>query len=234
MADAATQPTGAHPSQQAIDLTLIDPSLRPSTDDTPVEPSEPSEPTSAQPMDIDNEYEDQPSDQEDEPHEPPPSSRRHKHSDHTVFNTQYEKLDQLVTAVQKWARELGYNVVKGRSNNTVNDFGHTRLYLIYGVFKAEHKALVATYIDRPGIRNREIAVELEQRFPDLYFTTRQLENLRYKLKKEAMAGYTPFQQTMKFLTESKIHFEVNWADTAETKPTAIFWTDPWGEECWRH
>ncbi|KAK1775458.1 hypothetical protein QBC45DRAFT_292489, partial [Copromyces sp. CBS 386.78] len=45
---------------------------------------------------------------------------------------------------------------------------------IYGVFKAEHKALVAMYIDRPGIRNREIAVELEQRFPDLYFTTRQL------------------------------------------------------------
>ncbi|KAK1775459.1 hypothetical protein QBC45DRAFT_488942 [Copromyces sp. CBS 386.78] len=140
MADAATQPTGARdrgapPSQ--VDLSLIDPSLRPSTTpstgDTPetaIELSEPpSEPTSAQPMDIDNEYEDQPSDQEDEPHEPP-SSRRHEHSDHAVFNTQYEKLDQLVTAVQKWARELGYNVVKGRSSNTVKEFGHTRLYFV--------------------------------------------------------------------------------------------------------
>ncbi|KAK1773536.1 hypothetical protein QBC45DRAFT_339616, partial [Copromyces sp. CBS 386.78] len=36
----------------------------------------------------------------------------------------------------------------------------TKKPLVHSTFKAEHKALVATYINRPGMPNRKIAREL--------------------------------------------------------------------------
>ncbi|KAK1773004.1 hypothetical protein QBC45DRAFT_428720, partial [Copromyces sp. CBS 386.78] len=65
---------------------------------------------------------------DDDDEETPP--QRHEHSDHPIFNTQYETLDKLVTAVQQWGRELGYSLVKGRSTNPQTGIGYTRCELV--------------------------------------------------------------------------------------------------------
>ncbi|KAK1773032.1 hypothetical protein QBC45DRAFT_437957 [Copromyces sp. CBS 386.78] len=199
MADAATQPTGARDrGAQAIDLTLIDPSLRPSIGDTPVEPSEPSE--------------------------------SHTPSEPTLA---------------RWTFDL-------RQGHESHSHLPSKKPLIHSIFKPQYKAFVATYIDRPGMTNREITTELEKKFPELkgQFTNRQLINLRYKLKKEAQAGYTPFQLTMKLLTEKGIHFESfklfegmkknieNETEKQVTRAKVEYLAQPWAREacrkvCWK-
>ncbi|KAK1775931.1 hypothetical protein QBC45DRAFT_488515 [Copromyces sp. CBS 386.78] len=140
MADAATQPTGAydrgaHPSQ-AIDLTLIDPRLLPSTGDTPVEPSEPSEPTpvepseptSAQPMEIDRTPSNEPSESNDGGD--PDGDGIHDER-HPIFTTQYNTLDELTAAVKQWGKEMGYQPVKTRTTDQVAGFGPSRCDFVY-------------------------------------------------------------------------------------------------------
>ncbi|KAK3349689.1 hypothetical protein B0T25DRAFT_438321, partial [Lasiosphaeria hispida] len=36
-------------------------------------------------------------------------------------------------------------------------------------YEPEHKALIASYLDRPAIKNRDIAIDLQDRFPGIIF-----------------------------------------------------------------
>jgi len=103
----------------------------------------------------------------------------------------------------------------------------------------EHKAFIATFTDRIGISNREVATSLRSQFPDVIFTMRQIRNYRYHLRKQAMAGYTPFQATMKLLEDEGVSYTAKWAEGSGTssedenrKPEGLFWTYDWCKKQW--
>lgn len=100
-------------------------------------------------------------------------------------------------------------------------------------FTEEQKAYIATFVDRPGISNREVASSLRERFPGIIFTRRQVRNTRYKLRKAQLDGYTPFQATMKFLDEKGIHYKVLWSPEDQTKPLGLFWSPSWCAQEWK-
>ncbi|KAK4234582.1 hypothetical protein C8A03DRAFT_47126 [Achaetomium macrosporum] len=100
-------------------------------------------------------------------------------------------------------------------------------------FEAEHRAYVATFNDKLAVTNRQIAHGLRERFPRLIFTKKQLKNLRARLRKSALDGYTPFQYVMKTLDERGISYK--WLPSAydPNKPEGLVWTDDWCKEQWR-
>jgi hypothetical protein len=107
------------------------------------------------------------------------------------------------------------------------------------VLSVEHKAFIATFTDRIGISNREVATSLRTQFPGVVFTMRQIRNFRYRLRKKAMAGYSPFQATMKLLDDEAVSYKVKWAraqedgdNNAEKKPVGLFWTYEWCKKQW--
>ena len=100
-------------------------------------------------------------------------------------------------------------------------------------FSPEHKAFIAYYAERPAISTREIAKSLRDTFPSIIFTRRQVKNARYKLCKDLLNGYTPFQRVKKELDEKGIYHEVRWSPDDNTKPTALFWSTEWSAEEWK-
>ena len=98
----------------------------------------------------------------------------------------------------------------------------------------EHIGVVAPYINTPAHRNREIARELRSRFPAFKFKKRHLRNLRYRLKKKALNGYTPFQATKKMLDDDGIHHSVLWDPDDNTKPLDLYWGgSDWSDRMWK-
>ena len=91
----------------------------------------------------------------------------------------------LVNGARKWTFHVRSGC-ESHVNYAAEDFQRTRK------FRAEHKAFVVQFLDRPTISNREIATELRRQFPGIIFTRCQLRNLRYRLRKKALDGYTPF------------------------------------------
>jgi len=104
------------------------------------------------------------------------------------------------------------------------------------ILSTEHKAFIATFTNRAGISNRDVATSLRDQFPGVVFTMRQIRNYRYHLRKEAMAGYTPFQATMKLLDDEGVSYTSKWAKDSSgsdtTKPEGLFWTYKWCETMW--
>lgn len=100
-------------------------------------------------------------------------------------------------------------------------------------FSEEHKAFIASFADRPAIKNREIAASLRERFPGIIFTRQQLKNTRQRLRILLLDGYTPFQATMKLLDERGTHYTVLWADEDQTKPQGLFWSPDWCAQEWK-
>ena len=100
-------------------------------------------------------------------------------------------------------------------------------------FTAEEKEFVAEYNDKPGAKNRDIAMELRRKFPGIQFNRRQLRNLRFNLRKDDLDGHTAFQATMKILEDKDFEFSVQWSADDENKPTGLFWTIPWCDEMWK-
>ena len=69
-------------------------------------------------------------------------------------------------------------------------------------FSPEVQAFVATFNDRPGVNNREIEAQIRERWPDLYFRTNlDVKNLRYRQRREALGGYSPYMS--RFVTSTK-------------------------------
>lgn len=102
----------------------------------------------------------------------------------------------------------------------------------------EQKAFVSQFADQQGVSNRQIATQLRERFPEVPFARRDLENTRAKIRKDNLDGYTPFQAAMKYLDEQGVHYEVKWArssanDPEGQVPLALFWSKPWCEKVWK-
>ena len=62
-----------------------------------------------------------------------------------------------------------------------------------------------------------------------------MRNYRYYLRKEALAGYTPFQATIKLLNDKGVSYTVKWAlnsspSDLQRKPEGLFWTYKWCEK----
>jgi len=60
-------------------------------------------------------------------------------------------------------------------------------------FTQEHKEFIASYLDRPQIPSRELAIDLRLRFPDNVFTTKQLRNARTALARRLEAVVRRFR-----------------------------------------
>ena len=133
---------------------------------------------------------------------------------------------------RKWTLELKKGC-EGHENHSGDGF-NSRPFL-----SPELKAYIATFLDRPGISNRELAVNLRAQFPEAIWTARQLRNYRFKLRKDALAGYTPFQATMKLLDDEGVSYHVKWAkrspsspDSEPRKPEGLFWSYEWSKKQW--
>jgi hypothetical protein len=136
----------------------------------------------------------------------------------------------LVNGERKWTFHIKSGC-ESHVNHEAKDFQCARR------LRTEHKAFVAQYIDRPAVSNREVAVDLRNKFPGIVFTRRQLRSLRYRLRKESLNGYTPFQATKKLLDDEGIMHQIKWAAApddgeAERKPEGLFWTYKWCEKQW--
>jgi len=91
----------------------------------------------------------------------------------------------LVKNGRKWTLKINanYNSHKNHSGDGFNSRPH---------LSTEHKTFIATFTDRVGISNREVATSLRDTFPGVLFTMRQIRNYQYKLRKQVIARYTPF------------------------------------------
>ncbi|KAK1775712.1 hypothetical protein QBC45DRAFT_235783 [Copromyces sp. CBS 386.78] len=133
MADTATQPTGAC-DRSDDDPTSTQPAEPMDLEPTPAQTAQPAEPMdleptvtsaqtaqSTQPMDLD------PSD----PHNDDDNDSDGDPDVHPLFTTHYNILDELDKAVRDWGRRHGgYELIRGRSNNFVTDFGYTRVEFV--------------------------------------------------------------------------------------------------------
>ena len=99
-------------------------------------------------------------------------------------------------------------------------------------FGPEHIAFVGTFVGRPAVTNRQLAENLRKQFPNIFFTRRQLRDLRFRLGKDAADGYTPFQSTMKILNEGGIPHRVLWSATDPSKPESLLWTNDFCKQQW--
>ena len=106
-------------------------------------------------------------------------------------------------------------------------------------FTEEHVDFIKQYLDRPAVRNRELATDMRKQFPNVIFTQRQLRNRRYRLWKKALGGYNPFPATIKKLEEENVPHDIQWAenpteddDNVPLKPVGLFWTTPWSLTEW--
>lgn len=99
-------------------------------------------------------------------------------------------------------------------------------------FGPEHKAFIATFINRPGVSNRQISEAFEKRFPNIKFTKRQLADTRFRIQKASDDGYTPFQGTMKMLDDRKVPYRVLWSAVDPNKPEGLVWTTDFCKEQW--
>jgi hypothetical protein len=139
----------------------------------------------------------------------------------------------VATALKRNNRKWRLELIDGHTEHNhppaeVKEAISTQLH-----WTAEQKAFVAAENDKPGVKPHAIAESLREKWPRLHFNSRQLANLRLRLRKKASEGYTPFQATMKLLREKNVPFQVNWADEEETKPTGLFWTHDFGMEQWK-
>jgi hypothetical protein len=100
-------------------------------------------------------------------------------------------------------------------------------------FNSEQYAFISTYAARPSIPTREIAKDLRAKFPGIVFTTRRLNNARFRASLDALDGYTPVQATLRMFHERGYHHAVLPSRDNPYKPEGLFWTLPWGEEQWR-
>ncbi|EAQ88884.1 hypothetical protein CHGG_05503 [Chaetomium globosum CBS 148.51] len=162
------------------------------------------------------------------------------HSRPSSTNKRGCKWQAVATALKRNGRKWSCELVDGATEHNdhptpteSDDFVATRS------FEPEHKALIASYLDRPAIKNREIAIELRRQFPGILFTSKQLRNARHRLRKQSRGGHTPFQLMMKLLDEKGIYYQVLWAKDSSNnegvemrKPEGLFWTTTWCEQQW--
>jgi hypothetical protein len=99
-------------------------------------------------------------------------------------------------------------------------------------FNAEHKAFVASFLDRPAVTARQIAAALRERFPGILFTRKQLWTLRHRLRRDDRDGYNPFQSIMKNFDDQDITHRVLWSKEDQHKPEGLVWTDTFCKEQW--
>jgi hypothetical protein len=154
----------------------------------------------------------------------------------TARATQTTKMDCPLQATAKalakndckWHLEIREGCKKHENHD--GDSFNSRLSL-----SAEMKTFIATFTDCPSISNYEVSTSLRDQFPGVICNERQVRNYRYHLRKQALAGYTPFQATMKLLDDEGVTYTTKWAacSTEESrKPEGLFWTYKWCMDQW--
>ncbi|KAK3372688.1 hypothetical protein B0H63DRAFT_551560 [Podospora didyma] len=175
------------------------------------------------------------SDAPDENAAPPPPPLSNPPAGHKLFNTKYDTLDDLIDDLNKWAASAQFNtyglilavieakfVNPGLQQTTPPPTGETAWQAPRKIFGPQHKAVIASYIDSLSVLNRDIAKELRKQFPNLIFTRTQLRHRRWRVRKLATKGYTPFQATMKLFDDDGVHSNIKWPDPGRTKLEGLF------------
>jgi hypothetical protein len=155
-----------------------------------------------------------------------------RHSSTTKRGCEWQGIAKALLGVDGVTRKWRFEVRQGCESH--NDHDAQDQSTVPQKFTPEQVAFVSQYIDRPLIPNREIGRDLRLRFPNLVFEDRQISNLRYRLKQQSLAGYTPFQATKKLLDDEGIYHTVKWAEVEgeERKPEGLFWSFDWCKKLW--
>ncbi len=95
------------------------------------------------------------------------------------------------------------------------------------------KRHIESLFAQPAVPLRHIKASLQEQFPENNTTWKDLNNMRYKHNKAALAGLTPTQALIKVFDNERIKYAVRFDDLDPLRPTALLWTYPWNEQIWK-